>query len=330
MATSAANAGGNTTGVKAETKTWVLQAETELRFDVSAEHTLTVVLKENTAEVFGIELATDYEYKFSSAKAAVFTWYGCTLETRGWVSSIYVAQDTPMKSYVNTHAQLEARRDKALQALQAGHSNVTGPRVMVVGETDSGKSTLANILAAYAVRLGRCPTFVDLDVGQGMVTVPGGIAAAALDSNSMSVEEGFSLTAPLAFFYGHTSLQENPELYKRLVERMAECLKRRVANDIDASASGVIFNTCGWVEGLGFSLLAHAIGALAVDVVLVMKHDRLYADMVASLPRSIAVINLPRSGGVVQRNGQYRRASRAQRCREYFYGGGAEGGRPGR
>lgn len=34
-----------------------------------------------------------------------------------------------MKSYVNTHAQLEARRDKALQALQAGRTNVTGPRV---------------------------------------------------------------------------------------------------------------------------------------------------------------------------------------------------------
>lgn len=61
-------------------------------------------------------------------------------------------------------------------------------KVMVVGETDSGKSTLANILTAYAVRLGRCPTFVDLDVGQGMITIPGAIAAAALDSNSMSVE----------------------------------------------------------------------------------------------------------------------------------------------
>ena len=66
------------------------------------------------------------------------------------------------------------------------------PKVMVVGESDSGKSTLANILAAYAVRLGRCPTFVDLDVGQGAITVPGGIAAAALDSNSMSAEVGRS------------------------------------------------------------------------------------------------------------------------------------------
>lgn len=65
----------------------------------------------------------------NTTQAAVFTWYGCTIETTGWVSSIYVAQETPMKSYVNTHAQLEARRDKALQALQAGRTNVTGPRV---------------------------------------------------------------------------------------------------------------------------------------------------------------------------------------------------------
>lgn len=54
---------------------------------------------------------------------------------------------------------------------------------------------------------------------------------------------------------------------------------------------------CRWVEGLGLQLLAHAITALEVDVVLVMKHDRLYADMLATLPRSVAVINLPRSGG---------------------------------
>lgn len=31
------------------------------------------------------------------------------------------------------------------------------------------------------------------------------------------VQEGFSLTAPLVFFYGHTGLNENPELFKKLV-----------------------------------------------------------------------------------------------------------------
>ncbi|CAN0536109.1 unnamed protein product, partial [Laminaria digitata] len=58
---------------------------------------------------------------------------------------------------------------------------------------------------------------------------------------------------------------------------------------------------CRWVEGLGLQLLAHAITTLEVDVVLVMKHDRLYADMLATLPRSVAVINLPRSGGATPR-----------------------------
>ncbi|CAN0151340.1 unnamed protein product, partial [Discosporangium mesarthrocarpum] len=262
-------------------------------------------------------------------KAAVFTWYGCTLETRGWVESMYVSGDTPMKSFVNTHAQLEARRDKALQALQSGSPTATGPRVMVVGPTDSGKSTLSGILAAYAVRLGRCPTFVDLDVGQGQVTMPGVISAAALDSNSLSIEEGFSLTAPLVFFYGHTSLTENPELYKHLVERMADCINKRLATDVDASSSGVIFNTCGMVEGVGLDILAHAIGAFSVDIVLVMGNDKLYAHMVATLntgPGGVTVVKVPRSNGVVQRDQKYRRAARARRAREYFYGAGGVGG----
>lgn len=40
------------------------------------------------------------------------------------------------------------------------------PQVMIVGPTDTGKSSLARILASYAARLGRAPTVVDIDVGQ--------------------------------------------------------------------------------------------------------------------------------------------------------------------
>ena len=32
------------------------------------------------AEVFGVELAADREYKFTAESIAIFTWYGCTLE----------------------------------------------------------------------------------------------------------------------------------------------------------------------------------------------------------------------------------------------------------
>jgi polyribonucleotide 5'-hydroxyl-kinase len=130
--------------------------------------------------------------------------------------------------------------------------------------------SLSTILCAYAVRLGRTPTFVDLDIGQGQITVPGAMAAVALDSSTLSVEEGFSLAAPLAFFYGHTSQSENPELFRALVTRLAECVQQRLSNDKDAAAAGLIVNTCGWVEGLGLELLRHCIRALAIDIVLVV------------------------------------------------------------
>ena len=61
-------------------------------------------------------------------------------------------------------------------------------QVMVVGQTDSGKSTFCRILGAYAVRLGRTPIMVDLDVGQGTFAIPGSIAAVPVDINSLSVE----------------------------------------------------------------------------------------------------------------------------------------------
>ena len=40
---------------------------------------------------------------------------------------------------------------------------------MVVGPTDVGKSTVCRLLLSYAVRLGRRPTLVELDVGQSGV-----------------------------------------------------------------------------------------------------------------------------------------------------------------
>lgn len=52
-------------------------------------------------------------------------------------------------AYVNTHIQIEARRDVALA------NSESGPRVLIVGPTDSGKSTVSRILTSYAARLDR-------------------------------------------------------------------------------------------------------------------------------------------------------------------------------
>lgn len=148
-----------------------LDPDTELRFEVETKNEkVYLTLKTGLAEIFGTELVKGKLYEFTSgAKVAVFTWQGCTLELRGKPDVSYIAKETPMVIYLNCHAALECMRNTAEQ------ENGTGPITMVVGPADVGKSTVCNLLLNYAVRVGRRPIFVDLDVGQGQISVPGSI-----------------------------------------------------------------------------------------------------------------------------------------------------------
>ena len=46
--------------------------------------------------------------------------------------------------------------------------------------------------------------------------------------------------------------------------------------NVDVQAAGLIINTMGFIEGLGYELLLHAISALRADVVLVLGQERLF------------------------------------------------------
>eukprot|EP01041_Mallomonas_annulata_P001478 gene1477-2841_t len=295
-------------------KEWVLKAESELRCVVAESETMTIQLLDGNAEIFGIEMAINRDYTFHDQSIAVFTWYGCKLEMTGNCQSSYISTETPMVAYVNTHVQLEARRDVALA------NSENGPRILIVGRTDCGKSTMSRIITAYAVRLDRTPIYVDIDVGQGSVTIPGAICAVPLDKSCLSVEEGFSLATPLVYFFGHISPRDNVELYKYFISSLASRVNERLDKDMDARASGVIINTCGWVEGAGYDILRYCVEAFAVDVVLVMGDDRLHFSLTADLPENITVVKLPRSGGVVERDSTTRRRARKDKTHEYFYG----------
>ena len=94
-------------------KEWILDPETELRCEVAENDTLVLKLLEGNAEIFGIEMAPNKEYVFGEENFAIFSWYGCKIESFG-NSSVYKADSTPMVAYVNTHIQLEGRRDVAV------------------------------------------------------------------------------------------------------------------------------------------------------------------------------------------------------------------------
>eukprot|EP00741_Cyanophora_paradoxa_P010655 tig00020537_g10298.t1 len=292
--------------------------EHELRVETDAP--VDVTLLAGTAEIFGCELASNHVYKFAAGtKTAIFTWYGCEIEILGQTAVAYVANETPMPTYLNTHAALEARRELAAQDPTG---KTRGPRVMIVGPMDSGKSSLARILLSYAVRRGRKPTFVDLDIGQGAISIPGCIAATPVE-RPVDPMDVFAHAVPLAYFFGGVSLSDNARLYEHLVQRLADQLDARLEKDPVFNASGLIINTCGWVDGLGYQLLLFCANALAVDVLLVLGQERLYVELCGERDlarRQAHVVKLAKSGGVVTRDQGYRRKTRMDRIREYFYG----------
>lgn len=101
--------------------------------------------------------------------------------------------------YLNTHAALESMRAKVEEELRANtFSKAQGPRLMVTGPVDVGKSTLCRILANYATRQGRAVMFVDLDVGQRTISIPGSIGALFVERPA-DIVDGFDQTA--AFVY---------------------------------------------------------------------------------------------------------------------------------
>lgn len=161
-----------------ETHEYELQKNEEFRFEVGFESRVEVQvivqfvslcqrvkLLSGTGEIFGTEIVAEQTYSFVGTKAAIFTYHGATLSVRGSPSVAYVAGETPMPSYANLHFTLEKARQ------HAEDTQSKGPRVLVLGSEDAGKTSLAKILVGYSVRQGRNPILVGLDPKQVIIMV---------------------------------------------------------------------------------------------------------------------------------------------------------------
>jgi len=343
-----ADTGDGEEGAGPSKQTWTLKQEEELRLEVSKDEPVTVHLKSGTCEIYGSEIAVGMKVKISGQKFAVFTWHGAEVELEGTPESAYKASETPMQTYMNVHGVLEERRQAAQaasgaqqQAEAAGGSGAggseaaapteeelsagEGPRVLLVGPTDSGKSTLTRILTNYATRRQWAPLLVDLDVGQNGVTPPGTISAVPVEA-PIDMIEGVPPETPLAYWFGAVSPEQNPEYYRLCVERLAGTVEQRGQGSPAARAAGMFINTMGWVDGLGYKLLLHAQKTLRADVILVLGHERLHAQLESEFATSphVEVVKLARSGGVVTRPPETRKASREAKIKEYFEGQSGE------
>jgi polyribonucleotide 5'-hydroxyl-kinase len=332
-----------------------LHPEHELRVEVPRGRTCVLRVVSGLCEVFGTELSggaadpppsggssgggssssssSSVVYRFEGpASFAVFTWYkDCVVELSGVAAdAAYMTDDSQMKAYASVHGRLNWKRDEARRV------GADGPRVLVCGPGDCGKSTLARVLLSYAVRAGYAPTFVELDVGQGSLSVPGTVGAAALSPREITADRGVTAARPLVYWYGESAPDDAGERgrYGSVVGALAAAVDERTGNDEALRASGLVINTGGRVDDGGLRMILEAVRAFSVELVLVIGDDRLHnrigkelkaqralhrGPRLASTAELIAV-KLPRSGGAVDRSAADRKAARAAAVARYFYG----------
>jgi len=194
----------------------------EFRFEVAEGETVSIKLLGGMAELFGAEMAPARQYQFvGPTHEAIFTWHGCSLQVEGACRHSYVASETPMQSYMHLHADLEQQRAAARQR------DGDGPRVLVAGGHGCGKASLCRMLANWASRAGGAPVLVELGLSHGRVGLPGAVAATSVGW-PLDIERGTDDAAPLAYWTGHASAEDDPALYKQRVAKLAEGVARRL------------------------------------------------------------------------------------------------------
>lgn len=201
-------------------KDYQLERESELRIEV-ASSPVSVLLISGTVELFGTELPKRKTYEFQEgAKVALFTWHGCTLKLIGTPEVAYVSCETPMVLYLNTHIAIDQVRHRASREAKMG------PRVVIAGSVDVGKSTMCRILLNYAIRMNRRLCYVETDVGQGSVCIPGTMGIVPIETPADPVE-GFTNLQPMIFHYGHTSPSPNVKLFTAIVSQLAQVYEKK-------------------------------------------------------------------------------------------------------
>jgi polyribonucleotide 5'-hydroxyl-kinase len=246
-----------------------------------------------------------------------------------------------MIEYANFHFALETMRQ------EAQGSGKDGPRVLLLGPDDVGKTSLAKILTAYATKSGRQPLVVNLDPTEGMLSVPGTLTATAFRT-MLDVEDGWGsspmsgpspvpVKLPLVYSYPLANpLDAEASVYRPIVSRLALSVTGRLAEDEEARETGIIVDTPGILSSGkpgSLELINHIVTEFAITTIAVLGSERLYSTMVKQYDNKpsasasatifderISVLKLSKSGGCVDRDGAFRRATRESQIRSYFFG----------
>jgi polynucleotide 5'-hydroxyl-kinase GRC3/NOL9 len=136
--------------------------------------------------------------------------------------------------------------------------------VMLVGDTDTGKSTLSIYLANMAIRNGLIPSIIDGDIGQGDLAPPTAIGATVLSKQLVDLRD---VRASQFEFIGGIS----PIGFESLIAKKLRSILDRIRTS--SLANICIVNTDGYVRNSGLQYKAMIAEELQPDAVICLGEN---------------------------------------------------------
>ena len=185
----------------------------------------------------------------------------------------------------------------AAEALQ----NLDRGRVLVVGSTDTGKSTFCTFLVNRSLKVRPEIAVIDADIGQSDLGPPGSVGLSTISSPLIALENA---RVDAMVFVGETSPSPITE---KVIESIAK-LASRVPTD-----TPVIINTDGWVvDGEAVTFKVKMAGELRPDLVIALAEGRELDAMLDAITVPAIKIQVPK---YIKARGREER----RRLREYGY-----------
>lgn len=133
-------------------------------------------------------------------------------------------------------------------------------RIIIIGSTDSGKSTLALYLANRFINIGLRPLLVDADIGQGDLAPPTCIGATIMNTQNIELD---TLKTDCMTFVGNTQ----PTGYEnRIILNIVKTL-----NILKKKYNVSIINTDGYIKGNGMLYKINLLKKIQPDCIIFLR-----------------------------------------------------------
>jgi polynucleotide 5'-hydroxyl-kinase GRC3/NOL9 len=179
-------------------------------------------------------------------------------------------------------------------------------KVLILGENDTGKSTLTLYLASELAKAGITASIVDADVGQSLIGPP---TTVGLGEMGQPYETAGVISPSRIYFVGAMSPRGH---LLPLIVGVKQCLE-------SANGEVVLINTTGFVKGAGMVLKTHKIEITRPDVLLALQREEELEPLLRAFPQlEVRRLEVPKQ--LKRRSPLQRKRLRENLLKEYFRG----------